>query len=168
MNHLKKFKKLFPKAAREAEYASGVEITYHGKSFWLNSELQLTGYQIGEKGKILSQEDNEKIAIDRIKQFKDAKVELEKESLVDRLSRLINEARKLKVTYRCFVTWRHPGGDKATILDDGDLWLTFTGLEYCFIASHKKTREEAIKECIRQFEAYIGVKYVENIAGSHA
>jgi len=157
-----KFKKQFPKAAMEAEYSSGVNISFRGKSFWLNYELQLTGYTIGKNGEPLSQEDNEKIAIDRIKAFKQAKTALEKESLVNRFNRLIEEAKKLKVTYKFFVTYRHEGGDKVTILDDGDVWFTFTGLDYKFQATGKNNRQEAINECIRQFEAYTGAIYQQH------
>ena len=93
---LKKFEKEFPKAASEAKYGLGVDIFYHDKAFWLDSHIQLTGYQTGENGLPLTQADNENIAIERIKEFKEGKTALEKESLVTRFARLINEADALK------------------------------------------------------------------------
>lgn len=155
---LKKFEKEFPKAAGEARYGAGIDIFYHDKSFWLNSDIQLTGYQLGENGKPLSQDDNEAIAIKRIKEFKEAKAALERESLVTRFARLINEAEKLKPKWKHFTSYRHEGGDKATVLDDGDLWMIFTGIDYQLKATGKKNRKEAIEECVRQFEAYTGAK----------
>jgi len=159
-NGLKKFKKEFPKAAREAEYTSGVNIFYHpkGKSFWLNGEVQLTGYVTGKNGESLTQQDNEEIALNRIKEFKVAKAELEKQSLVNRFTHLLSEARKLTVVYGYFVSNRHAGGDKVTIRGDGDLWITLTGLDYKFQATGKENRKKAIEEVVKQFEAYIGVK----------
>ncbi len=155
---LKKFSKDFPKAAGEARYGAGIDIFYHDKSFWLNSDVQLTGYQTGENGKVLSQDDNEAIAIKRIKEFKEGKDDLEKESLVTRFARLINKAEGITPKYKYFTSYRHPGGDKATVLDDGDVWITFTGIDYQIKATGKKNRKEAIEECVRQFEAYTGAK----------
>ena len=155
---LKKFEKEFPKAAGEARYAAGIDIFYHGKAFWLNSDVQLTGYQLGENGTALSQDDNEAIAIKRIKEFKEAKAALEKESLVTRFARLIDEAKRLTPKWKHYTTYRHAGGDKATILDNGDLWITFTGIDYQLKATGKKNRQEAIDECVRQFEEYTGAK----------
>lgn len=155
---LKKFEKEFPKAAGEAKYGLGVDIFYHDKSFWLDSHIQLTGYQTGENGLPLTQADNEAIAIKRIKEFKEGKTALEKESLVTRFARLINEAEQLTPRYKYFTTYRHPGGDKATILDNGDVWITFTGIDYKLQATGKKNRKEAIEECVREFEAYTGAK----------
>lgn len=157
---LKKFEKEFPKAASEAKYASGVDIFYHDKCFWLNGYVQLTGYQLGESGETLSKDDNEAIAKKRIKEFKEAKTSLEKESLVTRFARLINEAEKLTPKWRHYTSYRHEGGDKATILDSGDLWITFTGIDYQLKATGKKNRKEAIDECVRQFEAYTGAKAI--------
>jgi hypothetical protein len=153
---MKKFEKEFPKAAYEAKYSSGVDIFYHGKCFILNNDVQLTGYEVGENGKPLSRDDNEAIAIKRIKEFKKAKEELEKESLVARFTRLVNEAKELSPKWKHYTSYRHEGGDKATILDDGDLWITFTGIEYQIKATGKKDKKAAIEECVRQFEAYTG------------
>lgn len=155
---LKKFGKDFPKAAREAQYSRGIDIFYHDKSYWLNADLQLTGYQTGENGNALSHDDNEVIAIKRIKEFKEARDALEKESLVVRFVRLKNEVEKLTPTFKYFTSYRHPGGDKATILNDGDVWITFTGIDYQLQATGKKNRKEAIEECVRQFETYTGAK----------
>lgn len=155
---LKKFEKEFPRAASEAKYSAGVDIFYRDKSYWLNADIQLTGYQTGENGKPLSQDDNEAIAIKRIKEFKESKTELEKESLVTRFARLINEAEQLKPKWRHYTSYRHAGGDKATVLDDGDVWITFTGIDHQLKATGKKNRKEAIDECVRQFEAYTGAK----------
>ena len=155
---LKKFEKEFPKAGREAKYLAGIDIFYHDKSFWLNSDVQLTGYQLGENGKPLSQDDNEAIAIKRIKGFKEARAALEKESLVTRFDRLINEAKQLKPKWKYYTTYRHEGGDRAAVLDDGDLWITFTGIDYQLKATGKNNREEAIEECVRQFNGYTGAQ----------
>ena len=155
---LKKFEKEFPKAAGEAKYSAGVDIFYRDKSYWLNGEIQLTGYQIGENGKPLTQSDNEVIAIKRLKEFKENKAALEKESLVTRFARLIAEVEKLEPRFRYYTTYRHAGGDKATILDDGDVWITFTGIDRQIQATGKKNRKEAIEECVRLFEAYTGAK----------
>jgi hypothetical protein len=157
---LKKFEKEFPKAAREAKYGLGADIFYHDKAFWLDSSIQLTGYQLGDNGKAMSQDDNETIAIKRIKEFKEGKAALEKESLVTRFVRLINEAEQLKPKWKHFTSYRHTGGDKATVLDDGDVWITFIGIDYQLSATGKKNRKESIDECIRQFEAYTGAKIV--------
>lgn len=156
---LKKFIKEFPRAAKEVEYSSGIDIFYHDKSFWLNGELQLTGYAIGKDGEKLDSNDNEDIAIARIREFKECKARVEKESLVLRFSRLIGEAKNLVVRYKHYTTYRHPSGDKATIFDDGDLWINFTGIDYQIRATGKKNRKEAIDECIAQFEAYTGASY---------
>lgn len=153
---LKKFEKEFPRAAKEIGYSSAIEIFYNNKAFWLNADVQLTGYQIGENGKQLSKDDNEQIAINRIKEFKEGQSELEKETLVTRFLRLVNEAKTLTPKWRYYTSYRHSGGDKATIFDDGDLWINFTGIDYQLKATGKKNRQEAIDECVRQFEAYTG------------
>lgn len=157
---LKKFEKEFPKAASEAKYASGVDIFYHDKAFWLNADMQLTGYQLDENGKPLSHEGNEALAIKRIKEFKEAKIALEKESLVTRFARLISEAEQLRPRYGYFTSYRHLGGDKATVLDDGDIWITFIGIDYQIKSTGKNDRKEAIAECVQRFEAYTGAKAV--------
>lgn len=157
-NSWKKFEKEFPKAARVASCSPGADIIYNDKAFWLNGEVQLTGWKIGNDGKAMSHDDNENIAVERIREFRTNREALEKESLVVRFKRLIKEAESIERKYKHFSTYRHLGGDKATVLDDGDVWITFTGIDYQISATGKKNRSEAITECIKQFEAYTGAK----------
>lgn len=159
---MKKFKKEFPKAGKVVGYSSHIDIIYHDKAFWLNGEIQLTGWKTGKDDKLLSHSDIEEIAVNRLKEFKQNREKLDETSLITRFKNLIIEARKLKPKFKCYTKYRHLGGDTATILDDGDLWIDIVGVDYQFKATGKKDCNEAIIECTRIFEEYIGATISQN------
>ena len=75
----KKFEQTFPKAAKVARFLDA-NILWRGKAFWLDGDVQLTGYELSD-GKRLSIEDNDAIAERRLLAYGEGLKEIGGESL---------------------------------------------------------------------------------------